>query len=374
MAAMSAPRASTAGAAGFAGCGGGVGGGSSGPGGSVPGARGMTAGDWTALRLRRARHAGLRSRGGGSWSFWWHAPGRRCLDRAVIQGGGHPERADRRSPVARSFEGVGFALAPARVPEISRRRLGHTDLRGRRTGCVHGLPRRSGEIVNQRSQLRVGRIEHEPRADGVECLLWSSGRQLTTRGGAKGHELLLVCARPLGGADRLAGSVVEAQAASLRPPAAAVRSRPLIASTASRGWRSPSAARRLPPLTRPQRADVGPGRPYQAWTRGCRYPRPAAVPCRYRGGYVPARGSAPPARRPFRRWRRRPATPSGLDDADAGVEQPCPHGFELLPQLFHVRVPIRRLLGHRPCDNVRQLADRCPARRIRWLAAPRGAA
>ena len=88
----------------------------------------------------------------------------------------------------------------ARVPEISRRCLGHTDLRGRRTGCVHGLARRSGEIVNQRPQLRVGRIEHEPRADGVECLLWSSGRQLTTRGGAKGHELLLVCARPLGDA------------------------------------------------------------------------------------------------------------------------------------------------------------------------------
>ena len=201
MAAMSAPRASTAGAAGFAGCGGGAGGGSSGPGGSVPGARGMTAGDWTRSGCGGPVTPACVAAAAGAGGSRRHAPGRRCLDRAVIQGRGHPERADRRRPVARSFEGVGFALAPARVPEISRRRLGHTDLRGRRTGCVHGLPRRPGEIVNQRSQLRVGRIEHESRADGVECLLWSSGRQLTTRGGAKGHELLLVCARPLGGAD-----------------------------------------------------------------------------------------------------------------------------------------------------------------------------
>ena len=196
MAAMSAPRASTAGAAGFAGCGGGAGRGSSGPGAASQG-RGerrpaigrapVAAGPSRRPAEPRRRERGVARR----------ALGRRRLDRAVIQRGGHPQRADRRRPIARSFEGVGFALAPARVPDIGRRRLGYTDLRGRCTGCDHRLSRRTGEIVNQRSQLRVGRIEHESRADGVECLLWSSRRQLTTRGGAKGHELLLVGARPL---------------------------------------------------------------------------------------------------------------------------------------------------------------------------------
>ena len=70
--------------------------------------------------------------------------------------------------IARSLEDIGLVLAPARVPDISRRSLGNTDLRGRRTGCGHGLSRRTRELVNQGSQLSVGRVEHESCADGVE--------------------------------------------------------------------------------------------------------------------------------------------------------------------------------------------------------------
>ena len=126
---MSAPRASTAGAAGFAGCGGGVGGGSSGPGGSVPGARGLTAGDWTRSGCGAPVTPGCVAAAAGAGVSGGTLLADARLDRAVIQGGGHPERADRRSPVARAFEGVGFALAAARVPEIGRRCLGHTEVR-----------------------------------------------------------------------------------------------------------------------------------------------------------------------------------------------------------------------------------------------------
>ena len=263
------------------------------------------------------------------------------------------------------MEGVGFALARARIPDVSRRRFGDTDLRGRGPGRGHGLSRRTGEIVNQRAQLRVGRIEHESRADGVEGVLWSSGYPLTTGGGAKGHELLPVCARPLdaargrrlGGAHGLRGSVVAAQATPLRPPAAAVRSRPWIVSAASREGRWPPAARRPPPLTPPQRADAvseSRGRPQPGVD--ARLPIARDRPPSRAGtaaGTRPRRGRHVLAGNRFGVGIDRDT--EGLDDAGVGVDQPCPHGLELLPQLFHVGVPIRRLLGHRPFDDVRQL-------------------